>query len=607
MKIDVNSGALLHAGERLGVESAIMNKVFAIVTLSAALAAAPWACSAQAEPGAPEGGAAAAAPAEADALPNVSLSAEMLYKLMKAELEFRAGQWQGPYVTMMGAAQLTRDPRLARRAVDIALAAKQPEQSLAAVRLWRELAPHSDEAAQYFLGFVILSDHLAEAEPIFAHRLQQAAPARRGLVIFQVQQFLARAKDKAQAAQMLARLVAPFKDMPEAHMVLAQSLFGRGQFDQAQTEARAALALQPASELAVLTLAQVTPDQGAVEALLSAFLDTHPQAREVRAARARVMVNQKQYEQARGEFLTLLHGQPDNLGTLYALGLMSMQLSDPKAAEKYFSHYIEVLAERPGDERDPSKVLMLLAQLAEERDDVKAALQWLERIDGGEPHTLFAARLKRAQLTGKQGDLDGAQRLLEELKIDEPQDEAQVVLAHGQILRDAGQVEAAFSVLADGAKRFPANPDLLYDYALLAERTGRVDVMEASLRQVIAQAPDNHHAYNALGYSLAERNVRLPEALELIEKAMQMAPEDPFIMDSLGWVQYRLGNLNRAEELLRRAYGLRSDPEIAVHLGEVLWQKGQKADAQKLWREVRSKDPKNDALRSTLARLNQSL
>ena len=157
------------------------------------------------------------------------------------------------------------------------------------------------------------------------------------------------------------------------------------------------------------------------------------------------------------------------------------------------------------------------------------------------------------------------------------------------------------------AKRFPKNPDLLYDFALLAEKVGRVEVMEKLLREVMALAPDNHHAYNALGYSLAERNVRLQEAYTLIAKALEMAPGDPFIMDSMGWVQYRLGKLDEAEKYLRNAYALRRDPEIAVHLGEVLFQKGQQAAAQALWREARAKDPQNDTLRSTLARLRQSL
>jgi Flp pilus assembly protein TadD len=182
-----------------------------------------------------------------------------------------------------------------------------------------------------------------------------------------------------------------------------------------------------------------------------------------------------------------------------------------------------------------------------------------------------------------------------------------VLAAEAQVLRDAGQADQAFTLMQDATRRFPKNPDLLYDFALLAEKTGHLDVMEGSLREVMRLAPDNHHAYNALGYSLAERNVRLEEARTLIAKALAMAPEDPFIMDSMGWVEYRLGNLEAAETHLRRAYGLRRDPEIAVHLGEVLWQRGKQADAQTLWREARAKDPQNDTLRSTLARLRQSL
>lgn len=587
-----------------------MKNAFTIVTLSATLAMALTSAFA-ADPDKrvleDELAAATVPQAELDPLPNVALSSELLYKLMKAELEFKAGHWQGPYVTMMGAAQLTRDPRLAKRAVDMALAARQPKESMSAVRLWRELAPRSDEATQYFLGFVILSDDISEAEPIFVRRLEDAAPARRGLAIFQIQQFLSRAKDKAKADAMLNRLVKPYEGLVEVHLVLAQSAFARGNTELAQKEARAALAQQPGSELAVLTLAQVTGDQDAVARLLSGFLDAHPGAREVRAARARLLVNQKRYDQARAEFLTLLSGQPDNLNILYAVGIMSMQLNDAAGAEKYFTQFMDVLAEHPNDERDPTKVLMMLSQLAEERHDLKAALQWLEKIDTSDGRSYLAAQLKRAQLTGKQGDLVAARKLLDGIKAAEPQDEAQVILAHAQILRDADQVEAAYGVLQAGAQRFPNNTDVLYDFALLAEKTGRLDVMEVALRTVIAQAPDSHHAYNALGYSLAERNIRLPEALALIEQANKMAPDDPFIMDSLGWVNYRMGKLDEAEQWLRRAHGLRGDTEIAVHLGEVLWQKGQKAEAQSLWREVRNKDPKNDALRSTLARLNHSL
>jgi tetratricopeptide (TPR) repeat protein len=557
----------------------------------------------------------AAKAADADAidpnLPKVALTSDLLYKLMKAEIEFRNGNWQPAYLTMMAVAQQTRDPRLAQRATEMALLSKQGEPTLAAVRLWRQLAPDSDEAAQYYLGFVVLSDNLAEAEPILRRRLQAAAPAERGLAMFHVQQLLARAKDKAAAAAMTERLMAPYAGTMEAHIVLAQSAFARGASAVAVKEARAALALKPDAELAVLTLAQVTDDDAASAAVLSSFLAANPGAREVRGAYARVLVSRKQYEPARQQFLALLKGQPDNLGTLYALGIVSLQLNDQPGAESYFIRFSDVLAANPDEERDASKVFLILAQLAEERGDFKGAMKWLDKVEPGEGEGQnagwFSAQLKRAQLVGKGGDVDGARKLLSSLPAAQPGEQAQVLLSEAQILRDAGRLEEAYALMQAALVKFPGNADLLYDFALLAEKTGRLDVMENSLRAVIQQAPDNHHAYNALGYSLAERNVRLQEALELIDKALKLAPGDPFIMDSMGWVQFRLGNLNAAESQLRQAYTLRSDPEIAVHLGEVLWQKGQKADAQKLWREVRAKDPKNDTLKNTLARLHQSL
>jgi tetratricopeptide (TPR) repeat protein len=550
--------------------------------------------------------AAAPPPAEQN-LPSVALTKDLLYQLMKAEIEFGKGSWQGPYLTMMAAAQQTRDPRLAQRATEMALSAKQGEQTLAAIRLWRQIAPDSEEAAQYYLGFVVLSDNLAEAEAIFAKRLREVSAAERGVAMFQTQQLLARAKDKAGAAAMLERLLAPYGNTMEAQVVLAQAAFARGAGDEAVRHARAALAIRPDSEIAVLTLAQATDDDAKAAAVLAQFLAANPQAREVRAAHARVLVNRKQYGPARQEFLTLLKSQPDNLATLYALGIMSMQLSDQPAAEGYFTRFMGVLEAQPERERDGAKVAVILSQLAEERGDLKQAMAWLDKVEAGEGSAWFSAQLKRAQLIGKQGDVPRAQQLLATLNTGGPAEQAQLLLTEGQILRDADRQDEAYALLQAAVVRFPTNPDLLYDFALLAEKTGRHDVMEKSLRAVMQQAPDNHHAYNALGYSLAERNVRLQEALELVDKALKLAPGDPFIMDSMGWVQYRLGNLNAAEAQLRKAYALRSDPEIAVHLGEVLWHKGQKADAQKLWREARAKDPKNDTLRNTLARLHQSL
>ncbi|MDB5961494.1 MAG: hypothetical protein JWP59_2788 [Massilia sp.] len=535
-------------------------------------------------------------------LPNVALTSELLYKLMLAEIDLKNGNWQEPYIVMMGAAQQTRDPRLAQRATEIALAAQQGEPTLAAIRLWRELAPQSDEAKQYYLGYVLLSDDIGEAEAIFRSRLADASPAERGLLMFQTQQLLARAKDKAVANAMLERLVAPYSASVEGRIVLAQAAFSRGDKARARQEAQAALALKPDAEIAVLMLAQVSADEPAAQALLARFLKTYPNAREVRMAYARLLVSARQFVPAREQLRTLLKGQPDNLTALYALGIVSLQMNDSANAETYLKRFTESAGKQADGETDTARAYTLLAQLADDRGDTKAALAWLDNI-GEDERGWFGAQLKRAQLMGKGGDLAGAQKLLAALPAPTEAEQAQVLLANGQVLRDAGRTQEAYALLQAGLAKFPSNADVLYDFAMLAEKTGHLEEMETALRQVMAQAPDNHHAYNALGYSLAERNVRLPEAFELISKALKMAPDDPFIMDSMGWVQFRMGNLSAAEKQLRQAYALRNDPEIAVHLGEVLWQKGQQADARKLWREAKSKDPKNDALKNTLARL----
>lgn len=538
-------------------------------------------------------------------LPAAELNEDLLFKLLSSEIAYQRGDWQTAYITMFAVAQQTRDPRLARRAAEIALGAKQANEALDAVRLWRALAPHSDEATQYYLSFVILNDNLSEAEQILAQRLKEARPRTRGILALQMQRLLARVKDKAAAFATLEKVLTPYIEMPEARLALAQSAFAAGDTQRAQREARNALKIKPDSELAALTLAQVTPDSIEAGKLLADFIARNPKAREVRMAYARMLVEQKQYNKAQAEFEALLKDQPQDLTSLYALGILSVQTKNLTAAEKYLTTYLNLLATKPDEERDPNQALLLLAQIAEERKDSDAALKWLSQIEPGEAY--LNAQIKRAQVVAKRGDLIAAQRMLHEINATGEREQAQIIIAESQILRDANRLPEALKTLGAGIKRFPNNTDLLYDYAMVAEKQSQWELMENALRKIISLAPNNQHAYNALGYSLAERNIRLEEAYTLIEKALKLAPDDPFIMDSMGWVQFRLGRLKEAESLLRQAYALRPDVEIAAHLGEVLWVKGQKEAAQKLWRDAQTKDPQNDTLKSTLARLNVSL
>ena len=527
-------------------------------------------------------------------------------RFLAAEIASQRGQWQSAYINMLSLAQQTRDPRIARRAAEIALSARQASEALAAVRLWRELAPTSDEASQYFLGLVMLGDDLTEAKSILQQKLEETRPALLGSTILQIQRLASRARSKAAAFNMLEELFAPYDAVAETHIALAQQASSMGENARALQEARRAMELNPKSELGILTLAQVVPP-GDTSRLIEEYLRANPQAREVRLAYARTLVEQKQSEAAKTQFQTLLQSQPQDPTVLYALGLLAMQSNHVADAEAYLTRYLKALDANPDEERDPTQALLILSQIAEQRNDLPAALSWLDQAEPGSQQAYMSAQVKRATLLAKLGRVDDARHALQEARAESDDDRVQLVIAEAQVLRSAKRVEDSMKVLENGIRRFPDNPDLLYDYAMQAEKLNRLDVMEKTLRRVIALAPGNQHAYNALGYSFAERGIRLEEAYRLIEKALSLAPEDPFILDSMGWVQYKLGRLKEAEALLRKAYSIRPDPEIGVHLGEVLWMTGLRDDARKIWKDASSKDPKNDTLRSTLARLQVKL
>ena len=202
----------------------------------------------------------------------------------------------------------------------------------------------------------------------------------------------------------------------------------------------------------------------------------------------------------------------------------------------------------------------------------------------------------------RQNKVAEARKLIRELPEAEPRDAAMKYQAEAQLLRDAHQTEEAYKVMQEATKRFPEDSDLLYDQAMLAEKLQRFVEAETQLRKTMELAQDNPNAFNALGYSLADRGVRLDEARQLIKKALELRPADPFIVDSMGWLEFRSGNLTEAARLLSSAYQTRPDAEIAAHLGEVLWAQGKKDDALRTWQEASKRDPDNETLKETLKR-----
>jgi len=360
---------------------------------------------------------------------------------------------------------------------------------------------------------------------------------------------------------------------------------------------RRAQALRPDWEMAAVFEAQVLQKRSPREAAkrLGEFVEKNPGSREARLNYARALVLDKRYPEARKQLEAVLAGNPGNAEVVYAVGLLAFQLKDYAVAEENMKRLLGMRY------RDPDGVRFLLGQIAEEQKHWPDAIKWYEQIQEGEQ--ALPARMRTANALAKQGKLEEAREFLRRVAADNPGEEVQLTVAEAQLLREANRPGDAFALLGDALAKEPEQPDLLYDFALTAEKLERYDVLESNLRKLIQVRPDHAHAYNALGYSFAERNTRLAEARKLIEKALELAPEDFFIIDSLGWVQYREGDLKAAADTLRRAYSGRPDAEIGAHLGEVLWMMGRRDEADRVWQESLKTAPDNETLLKTIKRL----
>jgi tetratricopeptide (TPR) repeat protein len=539
--------------------------------------------------------------------PEVELSPQLLFQLLAADLAAQRGEVGSAWSTYMAVARQTRDPRIARRAAELAIGARALDEAVQSAQLWRELAPGSRQASQMLESLWLGTGRLADVEPILAERLARArADGTLPAAYTQLQRSLARVQDRAGAWAMIQRLSAPDLEVASARLVRATFAAAAEDVPAAAAEAREALRLAPDDEDAVVAAARAIhrlPD-GKAEALglLDRFLQRSPMALEARYAYARLLLADGRIEAAREQLERALAQSPDSPAVLFSLAQLAYQGKQPDEARRFLQRYLELPRNVP---RDPAPALLFLAQIAEEGGRPAEAIEWLAKVPRGDE--FVPATVRRAVLMGKQGQVEAARELLQGTRATSARERATLVSAESQVLREARRNQEAFDVLARGLERMPDNPDLLYDHGMAAERLDRLEVMEASLRRLIALRPDHAHAYNALGYTFADRNLRLDEARALIEKALSITPGDAHILDSMGWVLFRQKDYPRALEYLQQAYALRPEVEIAAHLGEVLWAMGRADEARALWRDARGREPENSTLRETLARLNVTL
>ncbi len=547
----------------------------------------------------------AAAPACAQAiavkaperLPNEELTEPILYELLVGEIAAQRGDPEMAAKTYIDLAKRTRDPRIARRAVEIANYARMPELALEAARLWHEAEPDSVPALQMVTVYLAAVRRVDEAEP-YLKKLLSSDETKPENVFMQVTRLLAADPDKAANLRLVRKLAAGYPDLPNAHFAVAQAAMAAADEPLALREIRRAAELRPDWAVAAEFEAQILQTKSPAEAAnrLARYLEKYPEQNDVRMSYARLLVSEKRYAEARKQFEKLLAANPDSTEVIYAVGLLAFQLKDYATAEESMKRLLTL------DYRDPDGARYILGQIEEAQKRWPQAIAWYEQIQNGDHY--LPSRLRAAQAMVQEGKLEAARAYLHAVKVNSKQDAVQLVIAEAQLLRDANDAAGAFALLGRALAKTPDQPELLYDQALTAEKLDRYDALEQSLRKVIKLQPDHAHAYNALGYSLADRNLRLPEARKLIEKALELRPNDGFIIDSMGWVLYRQGNLAEAETYLRRAYDDQHDAEIGAHLGEVLWVEGKRDEARRIWNEALKNHPENETLRKTVRRFS---
>lgn len=561
---------------------------------------------------------------------NSNIDAQLMYELIVGEMGARQGDTGLAFQVMLNAARKHRDEQLFRRATELALQGRAGEQALMATRAWREAFPRSLEAQRYTVQLlIVLNRHNDLIEPL--RSLISLTPANeRSVLIAGLPRYFARTANPRAVATMLDTVLKPFAEDVQtrgaARLTLGRAWIAAHQPAAALELARKANLQDPQDDGgALIALEAMATSSPEAEALVQAHLRARQKADTVHLAYASVLTNQQRYADAVAQIEAVTRNQPQLAPPWLTLGALHLELKDPKQAMAALHTYIKLAQAQPPaagkattgiavDDEDtipvaaePSltRAWLLLAQAAEQQNDFKAAEGYLAKVDS--PQRALEVQARRASLLAKQGKLDEARELIRRAPEKTENDAHAKVFAEAQLLRDAKQWPLASAVLADANSRYPDDVDLLYEQAMIEEKLNRMDVMERLLRRVIALKPEHQHAHNALGYSFAERNIRLPEAKELIQRALELAPGDPFITDSLGWVEYRLGRIDEAVRVLREAYRARPDTEIAAHLGEVLWASGQRDEARRVWREGRNRDSVNDVLRETLARLQVDL
>jgi tetratricopeptide (TPR) repeat protein len=545
----------------------------------------------------------------ADAPPKSSaLDAALFYQILLGEMTTRQGSPGSGFSIVLDAARKTRDPALFQRAVDMALQARSGEAALQAAQTWKREIPSAVEASRYVLQILLALNRVEEAGKALTLSLNELPLDEQVGAVASVPRLFGVVQNKALAADVVeAALATAF--IQKATAAAAWTAIGRMRRDAGQTPRAVEAAIQgraadpKATGPLVLALSLLGNASSSLKPMLDAAMETDVTP-ELRLGYARSLVSMNLIPDALAQLMQLNHKHPAFADGWLIHGLVLQENAQRPEAEKRLEQYVRLVASSntPEQQAGLAEALMSLAQIAQKNGQLDRANQWLTQMPAGADPIKLASR--QADLLAQQGRLDEARQVLAQVKPTNAEQTLRKVLAQSFWLREHRDAPAAYALVKAALEKQANNTELLTELSLVCEKLKRFDEMEAVLRQLIALAPQEAQAFNALGYSLADRNIRLEEALQLIEKAVLLAPQDAYIQDSLGWVKFRLGQQTEALAILKAAYKAKPDAEIAAHLGEVLWVMGQQGEAGTFWREGLLLKSDNETLLETLKRFN---
>ncbi len=546
-----------------------------------------------------------------------SFATAVMYDLLLAELAGQRGDYVTAFELYSKVAYNTRDKGAAARAMQIAVFMRDNEKALNAALLWTNIEPDNQQARQGLVVFLIRNGHAEQALPHLENMLAatRTAPAvvppsspefalepEMGAAAhgyMQIAALLGAEQDKPAVLHLMQSLVVRHDNVPEAHFAYANLAYSAGDLASALIATGTALQHRPGWASALVLRARILQSQGdttAASTALGEAVKQSPNNLPLRLAYARLLVDNQRIKEARAQFAVMARQSADNPDALLALGLVSLQIKQLDDAERYFKQTLK-LGQREVEAH------YYLGQIAEDKKQQRTAIEHYTAVTEGE--LWLDAHLRIARLTAREGGLTAGSAYLHSLKTQDPRQQTQITLAEGDLLIEYKQYDQALLLYNRALTEQPNDSNLLYARAMLAEKMDRLDLLELDLQAILEREPDNATALNGLGYTLADRTTRHQEALGYIQRALQLRPQDPAVMDSMGWVLYRLGRHQEALRYLKAALELADDAEIAAHLGELLWVTGDQKGALEVWEQGLKVNPDHEVLLKTMQRFSR--